>query len=405
MCKHTNFTWILFLFLASTAPVYAEPCADFVFPTSDDFVLTEEENTTLLIPFTINHSTKTCLQGPFLIRFHKITDYSGLECSLTHKNGICQEPKMTKCLCPAETQKYYFNHTFRRDDNWPTEWLWSTDNDVIHQRNISFNVLCPSEIRLLELSKNETDTAYLKLGVRTHTDEIEDCKLEDASSQNQTPVTPMIFGSAVPTVSSSGTLFGESSVWVVASAVIGIIVLLNVIVCIVCALKAKRGPTPSPPTPDTTMRERQSIPLEEMASGQSVHYYWEVSDVSSAPTSFSEGEFDDELPPPPPPCHDPGHPPDDYLKPVSSRDEREDTGADWKMVPFYGNTQLRDIRDADRTATGTSNMSYTESGATENNKAVDESSDNLAQIGKCGTEAEETEYVRYSPPLYENTYP
>ncbi|KAK7446956.1 hypothetical protein BaRGS_00040222, partial [Batillaria attramentaria] len=139
MFEHKNFVWILLL--ASTVPVYTQPCAFFEFPTADEFELTGEENTTLLIPFTIKQSTYTCLYAPFSIRFHKITDFSGLECLLEHENGKCQQPVRSKCLCPLNSEIYYFNHTFRRDDIWPTEWLWSTDEGVIQERKITFHVL------------------------------------------------------------------------------------------------------------------------------------------------------------------------------------------------------------------------------------------------------------------------
>ncbi|KAK7455967.1 hypothetical protein BaRGS_00039392, partial [Batillaria attramentaria] len=55
---------------------------------------------------------------------------------------------------------------------------------------------------------------------------------------------------------------------------------------------------------------------------------------------------------PPRPCQRPQRPPSDYLRGAASREEREEEGREWKTVPFYENTQIRNVE-----ATGISNTS------------------------------------------------
>ncbi|KAK7462044.1 hypothetical protein BaRGS_00038533 [Batillaria attramentaria] len=100
-------------------------------------------------------------------------------------------------------------------------------------------------------------------------------------------------------------------------------------------MAARKNARPSSPPVELAVHQRNSA--ENEASGQSVHYYMEVPD-SPPPSDESVSE---EVPPPPPVCHGPGNPPDDYLVPQPSRDETGEEGAEWKTVPFYENTQLR----------------------------------------------------------------
>ncbi|KAK7475724.1 hypothetical protein BaRGS_00033046, partial [Batillaria attramentaria] len=114
------------------------------------------------------------------------------------------------------------------------------------------------------------------------------------------------------------------------------------------------------------------------------------------------GMKDDE--PPPPVCRGPGNPPTDYLNPEPSRDETEEEGAEFNTVPFYHNTQLRPV-GATGTSFGTAadNM---DTGASE--MALDsnaETLDDIACAENSKSDTTESEYVRYSPPLYENTMP
>ncbi|KAK7452085.1 hypothetical protein BaRGS_00039783, partial [Batillaria attramentaria] len=124
---------------------------------------------------------------------------------------------------------------------------------------------------------------------------------------------------------------------VAAFAAVGLTALV-IAVCRECSRKlgtACRTASPSSPPVELAMHQRNSA--ENEASGQSVHYYMEVPD--SPPPS--DESVSDEDPSPPPVCHGPGNPPDDYLVPQPSRDETEEEGAEWKTVPFYENTQLR----------------------------------------------------------------
>ncbi|KAK7452831.1 hypothetical protein BaRGS_00039686, partial [Batillaria attramentaria] len=110
---------------------------------------------------------------------------------------------------------------------------------------------------------------------------------------------------------------------------------------------------------------------------------------------------------PPPVCHGPRNPPADYLNPEPSRDETEEEGAEFNTVPFYQNTELRNIEatgvsydnsqaapsnNNDHGATGASNNRHRETGSSDDKQESD-------------TETDSAGYLRYSPRLYENTKP
>ncbi|KAK7475723.1 hypothetical protein BaRGS_00033045 [Batillaria attramentaria] len=148
------------------------------------------------------------------------------------------------------------------------------------------------------------------------------------------------------------------------------------------------------------VRARQRVECEEETSGQSVHEYFYVPD---SPPPSDEDEFADDEPPPPV-CHGPGNPPTDYLNPEPSSDEIEEEGAEFSTVPFYQNTQIRNVgatgsshsTTADNTETGASEMILDSNAETLDDTACVENSD---------SDTTESGYVRYSPQLYENTMP
>ncbi|KAK7478002.1 hypothetical protein BaRGS_00030760, partial [Batillaria attramentaria] len=147
--------------------------------------------------------------------------------------------------------------------------------------------------------------------------------------------------------------------------------------------------------------ERRSVALEEEGSRQSAHFYMEVPD--SPPPS---DEDDAAEVAPPPVCHGPGNRPADYLNPEPSSDELEGEGTEWKTVPFYQNTQIRNI-----TASGTpedkstpaalANNEPSTSGVSGSPQLVASASGNSS--GHSDTADNTTEYVPYDPRLYENT--
>ncbi|KAK7475708.1 hypothetical protein BaRGS_00033030, partial [Batillaria attramentaria] len=180
-------------------------------------------------------------------------------------------------------------------------------------------------------------------------------------------------------------------------AVIGVVVaevvLLIVIVSTCWVLRGRQNVTQPLPVEELAMRERESAVPEEPGSYQSVHYYMEVPD-----SPLPSDEEDVAAEPPPRPCHGPGNLPDDYLNPGPSHEETEEEGTEWKTIPFYENTQIRNME----TTGGASSILGSESSA-ENTSIIIETGPPNTVNSSDGSE--ETDYVRHSPSLYENTSP
>ncbi|KAK7462046.1 hypothetical protein BaRGS_00038535, partial [Batillaria attramentaria] len=179
---------------------------------------------------------------------------------------------------------------------------------------------------------------------------------------------------------------------------------------------------------ELVMRERENVSPEEHGSGQSANYYMEVpdspppSDGSSAgdeppplPLHGRANSSDDYLVPeptrdqtetPPPVCHGPGNLPDDYLNPEPSRDETEEEGTEWKTVPFYENTQIKNFEPTARHPHSEAQASHSDLCQETVVSAVG------FHVGGASGDDTETEnfnvqdeegYVPYAPRLYENT--
>ncbi|KAK7484173.1 hypothetical protein BaRGS_00024543 [Batillaria attramentaria] len=114
------------------------------------------------------------------------------------------------------------------------------------------------------------------------------------------------------------------------------------------------------------------------------------------------GPSRDERETPPPVCHGPRDPADDYLSPAPSRDETEEEGTEWKTVPFYQNTQIRNL--------GATAAAYdsakTQDDASPSDRTLTASGvSNNPHTEYCNTEIGGTGYIGYDPRLYENTRP
>ncbi|KAK7462043.1 hypothetical protein BaRGS_00038532 [Batillaria attramentaria] len=164
-----------------------------------------------------------------------------------------------------------------------------------------------------------------------------------------------------------------------------------------------------PPAEELAMRDREIV--EEHGSRQSAHYYMEVPD-SPLPSDESSAA---DVEPPPLPCHGPGNPPDDYLNPEPSRDERQEEGAEWKTVRFYENTQLRSVDpeeaaaepsgDEDRVSDSTQRAERLSEGSSHDEVVASDNASNASLKANVNADILESGYVPYAPPLYENTEP
>ncbi|KAK7484168.1 hypothetical protein BaRGS_00024538, partial [Batillaria attramentaria] len=188
---------------------------------------------------------------------------------------------------------------------------------------------------------------------------------------------------------------------VIIGAAIGAFLLFTGTVIVIFRHRKGRNRTQPPPAVELDVIERQSLAREGDGSAPSVHIYWDAD----PPAADVEDDVTDNAPPPV--CHGPRNPPADYLNPEPSRDETEEEGAKFNTVPFYQNTELRNIaatgvssdnsqtapsNNNDHGATGASNNRHRETGSSDDKQESD-------------TETDSAGYLRYSPRLYENTKP
>ncbi|KAK7446761.1 hypothetical protein BaRGS_00040241 [Batillaria attramentaria] len=147
------------------------------------------------------------------------------------------------------------------------------------------------------------------------------------------------------------------------------------------------------PVVELVMRERENTAQEQPGSHQSAHYYMEVPD---SPPPSDEEDVAEEAPLRP--CHGPCDPPDDYLVPEPSRDETEEEGTEWKTVPFYENTQLRNAEEAWTLSDFPEPEVLTlDAGST--------TETGVLALAPNTENSKDDDYVRHSPRLYENTKP
>ncbi|KAK7461614.1 hypothetical protein BaRGS_00038621, partial [Batillaria attramentaria] len=238
-------------------------------------------------------------------------------------------------------------------------------------------------------------------------DEVEDDQL-GATSIDYVPINQILERKKQTQLQDTANHF-PVDVNMIVGAGIAVVVLLSVTFIIICGMKARQTVIVAQPQPvqelpmveSRAVRARQRVEREEETSGQSVHEYFYVPD---SPPPSDEDEFADDEPPPPV-CHGPGNPPTDYLNPEPSRDETEEEGAEFSTVPFYHNTQLRPV-GATGTSFSTTTADNTYTGASE--MVLDrnaETLDDIACAENSKSDTTESEYVRYSPQLYENTMP
>ncbi|KAK7478014.1 hypothetical protein BaRGS_00030772, partial [Batillaria attramentaria] len=156
----------------------------------------------------------------------------------------------------------------------------------------------------------------------------------------------------------------------------------------------RRRTKPPQPGLELVMQSRHDVP-EEDGSNQSVHLYCEADPPASDGADAAEDV-------PPSVCHGPRNPPDDYLNPSASRDEIEEEGSEWKTVPFYQNTQIRNV---------SATAAAYDSAMTQDDVSPSDSTPTASGVSKnshtknCNTDVDKTCYVAYDPRLYENTKP
>ncbi|KAK7484214.1 hypothetical protein BaRGS_00024584, partial [Batillaria attramentaria] len=200
---------------------------------------------------------------------------------------------------------------------------------------------------------------------------------------------------------------------VIIGAAIGAFLLFTGTVIVIIRHRKGRNRTQPQPDVELDVIERRSLAREGDGSAPSVHIYWDAD----PPDADGENVVDENVivnlsctiadNAPPPVCHGPRNPPADYLNPEPSRDETEEEGAEFNTVPFYQNTELRNIEAAgvspdnsqtapsnnnDHGATGVLNSRHRETGSSDDKQESD-------------TETDSAGYLRHSPRLYENTKP
>ncbi|KAK7484167.1 hypothetical protein BaRGS_00024537, partial [Batillaria attramentaria] len=187
---------------------------------------------------------------------------------------------------------------------------------------------------------------------------------------------------------------------IITGACVAGFVFLLVIIITVCArkytIRKRRRMKPPQPGLELVMQSRHDVPDEDWSS-QSVHLYWDADPPASDGADAAAEDV------PPPVCHGPRNPPDDYLNPSTSRDEIEEEGTEWKTVPFYQNTQIRNVG---ATAAAAYDSAKTQDGVSPSDSTLTASGvSNNPHTENCNTDVDETCYVGYDRRLYENTKP
>ncbi|KAK7478016.1 hypothetical protein BaRGS_00030774, partial [Batillaria attramentaria] len=225
-----------------------------------------------------------------------------------------------------------------------------------------------------------------KFPLRTHTTNFTECLLYKYASN---AYDRKGFSNRAQTV-------GEC-LWKVITAVgVSVLVFLIIIVTIFCTRKGRKRAVIPQPAVELAVIQRQSLVREEDGSAPSVHIYWDAD----PPAADGEDAAEEA---PPPICHRPGNPPADYLNPEPSRDETQDEGAEFNTVPFYHNTQIRNV-GATAASDGDSQTAAPRKWMSSHPKDGTEASDDNPDSDGANTESSDvTDYVGYDPRLYENT--
>ncbi|KAK7484203.1 hypothetical protein BaRGS_00024573, partial [Batillaria attramentaria] len=244
-----------------------------------------------------------------------------------------------------------------------------------------------------------------KFPLRTHTTDFTECLLSKYASN---AYDRKGFSNRAQTVGECDRYFAKPSkskihvfylgcLWKVITAVgVSVLVFLIIIVTIFCTRKGRKRAVIPQPAVELAVIQRRSLVREEDGSAPSVHIYWDADPPAADGEDVAEEA-------PPPICHRPGNPPDDYLNPEPSRDETQDEGAEFNTVPFYHNTQIRNV-GATAASDGDSQTAAPRKWMSSHPKDGTEASDDNPDSDRANTERKDvTDYVGYDPRLYENT--
>ncbi|KAK7465141.1 hypothetical protein BaRGS_00037671, partial [Batillaria attramentaria] len=135
--------------------------AIFEFPTLNDSTLTAKENSTIILPFYINTDQSCNLSDNVTIRVQVLDgEIIADVCSIRHSSESCYAPGLENgCECKNGTGFYHLKKTADRIDN--IRWLFTTDDGMVRDKEITFNILYPATVEGVTLMSDDNETLSL----------------------------------------------------------------------------------------------------------------------------------------------------------------------------------------------------------------------------------------------------
>ncbi|KAK7457930.1 hypothetical protein BaRGS_00039174 [Batillaria attramentaria] len=157
MNVHARCLFLLLLWTLSADGTSAEPCAVFEFPNVTNSILTAQVNSTIDLPFTIKPGPNCHLSNEVTIRVRmREGDKYGDFCSIRQSLGSCHIPLQENgCGCRSGRNLYRLKKTADRIDS--TQWLFTTDDGMVQNKELTFNILYPATVESLTINSGRLD--------------------------------------------------------------------------------------------------------------------------------------------------------------------------------------------------------------------------------------------------------
>ncbi|KAK7465144.1 hypothetical protein BaRGS_00037674 [Batillaria attramentaria] len=330
----------LLVFVTESRP--GQPCAIFEFPALNNSTLTANENSTIILPFQINVAPECNLSDRVTIRVRMLQGGQfGDFCSIRQFPGSCHA--LGGCGCGNGTGIFQLKKTADRIDS--TQWLFTTDDGMVQDKEITFNILYAATVERVTLMSDhpdklsapvepgvpEFDTGNLtnitfsleqslemEFHVRTFTTDITDCQMVQKAGLIELRIALQSSSRDI----GSGNVLNEKKPesqtdasqipihWITIGSVVGAVGLVGcVCLSIVMACRRKGGKDINPPMDvELDRQDHGSSRITEhdppVAGPSGVQgcresgVYWEIEDVEVLPQGDPappEGAHDDYL--------------------------------------------------------------------------------------------------------------